>query len=170
MKKTSKSSVLTSWHGGKVLASVAALRRVLGEPVYEQNDGEDKVNFEWEMETEQGELFTVYDWKEYRPLREDEPIWWHVGSHQPYTSAKAVEEIEAALETAPVESAGPLEHKAQHISWLHVGQRLGELMDEYERLRGGEYGELDQFEACERKREIETVFNLLELPYEEFDI
>lgn len=97
MKRTTKTSVMTSFHGETVRASVKDLRAILGEPLCEQNDGEDKVNFEWEMETDEGEAFTVYDWKEYRVIDEDEIIEWHIGSHRVMTSAVAVNEITEAL-------------------------------------------------------------------------
>lgn len=71
----------TSWHGDTLIASVNELTRILGEPCYMTNDGEDKTNFEWNMQTDNGDVFTVYDWKEYRVLDLDEPISWHIGSH-----------------------------------------------------------------------------------------
>ena len=52
---------------------------MLGEPEYSGNDGKDKVNFEWEIEANEGDLCTVYDWKEYRSLDENETIEWHIG-------------------------------------------------------------------------------------------
>lgn len=93
MKQTNKETNGTSFYGITFTATVQDLRKVLGEPTFETNDGEDKVNFEWEMETEEGEVFTVYDWKEYRVIDEDEIIEWHIGSHKAVTSAIAVNEI-----------------------------------------------------------------------------
>ena len=49
------------------------------------------------METEDGEPFTVYDWKEYRPLPEDEVIEWHIGGRSGLTTEKALLEIREAL-------------------------------------------------------------------------
>lgn len=97
MKPTKKDLGVTSFHGCVFTATVNDLRKILGEPAYEQNDGEDKVNFEWEMETEQGTVFTVYDWKEYRRIREDEKIEWHIGSDSPIESGMAGVEINEAL-------------------------------------------------------------------------
>jgi hypothetical protein len=45
------------------------------------------------METESGDVFTVYDWKEYRPLEEDEVIEWHVGGHSAGVTDQAVGEM-----------------------------------------------------------------------------
>lgn len=71
----------TSFHGQVIEATVQELRDILGEPSAEQNDGSDKVNFEWCMINSEGNVFTVYDWKEYRTISEDEVIEWHIGAH-----------------------------------------------------------------------------------------
>ena len=97
MKPTKKSVGGTSFHNTVIHATVAQLRQVLGQPVYECNDSGDKVNFEWEMETESGAPFTVYDWKEYRQIDEDEGIEWHIGGHSSVETAQAAIEISNAL-------------------------------------------------------------------------
>lgn len=97
MKQTSKSLNGTSFYNDVFNASVSDLRKILGTPESETNDGEDKVNFEWAMETEEGEVFTVYDWKEYRVLDEDEIIEWHIGGHSSFATELAVNEIAGAL-------------------------------------------------------------------------
>jgi hypothetical protein len=51
------------------------------------------------METEDGTIFTVYDWKEYRRLGENEMIEWHIGGHSGLDTMKALEEIGEALAT-----------------------------------------------------------------------
>ena len=100
MKQTNKETNGTSFFGTTFTATVQDLRKILGEPICEFNDGEDKTNFEWEMETEDGEVFTVYDWKEYRRLREDEPIEWHIGGNDSLATMNAAEELEEALASA----------------------------------------------------------------------
>ena len=97
MKQTNKSAGGTSFHDTTFTTSVANLRKILGEPQSEQNDGKDKVNFDWTMETEDGTVFTVYDWKEYRPLGEDEEVEWHVGGKSGLDTEKALNEIADAL-------------------------------------------------------------------------
>jgi hypothetical protein len=97
MKKTSLSANGTSFHDDVFNASVADLRKILGEPNFEENTGEDKVNFDWTMETEDGEVFTVYDWKEYRTLDEHEIIEWHIGGRSGIVTGKALNEIAGAL-------------------------------------------------------------------------
>ena len=93
MKTTSKDTNGTSFHDTVINCSVLALKKILGEPSYSGNDGEDKVNFEWEMETNDGDVFTVYDWKEYRSISEGENIEWHIGGHNKIITEQAKKEI-----------------------------------------------------------------------------
>ena len=96
MKKTFKEIGGTSFHDTTINCSLATLRKVLGEPEYNRNDGEDKINFEWEMETNDGDVFTVYDWKEGRPLSESEMIKWHIGGYNKTATEQAKSEIKKA--------------------------------------------------------------------------
>ena len=79
-KKTYKSTDGTSFHGITIRATVEQLTKAFGDPTMDSNWGDDKVNFEWEMETEDGEVFTIYDWKYYRPLKSDEYVVWNIGA------------------------------------------------------------------------------------------
>ena len=97
MKKTNKEVNGTSFHDSVIKCSVSTLKKVLGEPEYDGNDGQDKVNFEWTMETNDGDVFTVYDWKEYRSINEDEVIEWHIGGHTKSATEKAKYEIREAI-------------------------------------------------------------------------
>jgi hypothetical protein len=98
MKPTQKCLNMSSFHGAVFHASVNKLKQILGAPVFEDNSGQDKVNFEWEMETDDGQPFTVYDWKEYRELDLDEEIEWHIGGHNKITTTAALLEILDELE------------------------------------------------------------------------
>jgi hypothetical protein len=97
MKPTTKSTSGSSFHNDTFIASVSDLRKILGAPIYEANTGDDKVNFDWEMETHDGMAFTVYDWKEYRTLSETESIEWHIGGVTKFVTSTAVTEINNAL-------------------------------------------------------------------------
>ena len=97
MKRTDKTANGTSFHDHTFTATVDDLRNVLGQPKFESNDGQDKCNFDWIMETEDGTVFTVYDWKEYRQLAEDEVIEWHIGGRSGADTEKALLEIRQAL-------------------------------------------------------------------------
>ena len=78
MKKTTK-MVSSSFYNETILATASELINVLGEPEYGRGDVDEKVQYDWEMETDDGQYFTVYDWKEYREFSEDENIRWHIG-------------------------------------------------------------------------------------------
>jgi len=92
-KKTYQSTNGTSFHGVVIRATVNQLISAFGEPSMEYNTGEDKVNFEWEMETNIGEVFTIYDWKEYRPIGRDEYVTWHIGANSKSVANDAEREI-----------------------------------------------------------------------------
>lgn len=96
-KKSKKSPNGTSFHSTTLSCSANDLKRILGEPTYEDNTGEDKVNFEWHCETENGKVFTIYDWKEYRRLKETEEIEWHIGGHDRSTTEQALQELKQLL-------------------------------------------------------------------------
>jgi hypothetical protein len=91
-KKTFKCTDGTSFHGVTIRATVEQLTNAFGEPD-DNNTGEDKVNFVWDMETDEGEVFTIYDWKEGRPLRLDEYVIWHIGAKDKSTSNTAEDEL-----------------------------------------------------------------------------
>ena len=97
MRKTNSNTDGTSFHDVVIRARVEDLISVLGEPTIQDNTGEDKVNFEWDCETEDGDVFTIYDWKEYRKLESDEFITWHIGAHSKSVSNVAYDELNNAL-------------------------------------------------------------------------
>lgn len=78
IKKTNKSLDGTSFHGNTITATVAYLMNVLGAPDC-TGDSNDKVQNEWELELQDGTVFSVYDWKEYRRYTDTEEIEWHIG-------------------------------------------------------------------------------------------
>lgn len=61
-------------------AALIALAERLGAEYEINNDGTDKTNFDFLFETEDGDQFTVYDWKEYRPLELTEIVEFHIGA------------------------------------------------------------------------------------------
>lgn len=93
MKTTTKLGGGTSFHDTTIECSVTRLIEILGAPKYVTNDGLDKTNYEWIMETDNGEVFTVYDWKHYRPLFMNEIIEWHIGGNSRTVTEKARNEM-----------------------------------------------------------------------------
>ena len=98
MKKTFKSTCGTSFFGDTILTSINELEKIGIYPVYEQNTGDNKTNFEFEVETSKGEPFTIYDWKFYRPIGLDEQILFHIGAFTKEASERAKSELIEALQ------------------------------------------------------------------------
>ena len=98
MQQTTEIPNGTSFHGETIRASVNDLKKILGTPWVIQNSGRDKTNFQWRMLTQEGKLFTVYDWKEYRPLDENEIIEWHIGGYDEADTTDALNEMASALD------------------------------------------------------------------------
>lgn len=78
----------TSFHGKTITATLDELIRIFGPPSADSNGQGEKTNFEWDLVTDDGTVFTIYDWKEYRKLTSDEPVEWHIGAHTKEDSDK----------------------------------------------------------------------------------
>jgi hypothetical protein len=98
MKQTTNSTIGTSFHDTVITTTVNKLIKAIGKPYMHNNNGSDKINFEWKMELEDGTLFTVYDYKEYRKLDLDELIEFHIGGYDVQSTEKALWNIQWALE------------------------------------------------------------------------
>ena len=81
MKLTDQDSTGTSFHDVTIQTTLSRLIEILGTPQYCKNDGEDKVNVSYDCETANGDVFTIYDWKENRPINNNENIKWHIGGY-----------------------------------------------------------------------------------------
>ena len=92
-KVTDKSSNMTSFYGTTIKASVNQIIEAVGEPDCVCNDGSGKCNYDWVCETEDGKVFTIYDWKEYRPIEDDEIIDFHVGGFDEATTIQGASEV-----------------------------------------------------------------------------
>jgi hypothetical protein len=88
----------TAFHGSTFFATVKQLFEALGAPDYSNNTGEDKENYEWVRLTDAtGDAFTVYDWKQDRPLGWDERVEWHIGARSLEISEAARSQIKKLL-------------------------------------------------------------------------
>ena len=92
MKRSNKTGG-TSFHGVTLTTTPQQLIDALGEPQYFSNDGSDKTNMDYSLETEDEIAFTIYDWKEYRPLQMDEKIKFHIGGFSYSQSVEAKNEV-----------------------------------------------------------------------------
>ena len=103
IKKTNKSLDGTSFHGATFSATLADLQVILGAP-NSGGDHHDKVQNEWELELEDGTVFSVYDWKEYRRYTDKETIEWHIGGmnlKDTFVAQDTLVEALATMETKP---------------------------------------------------------------------
>ena len=98
IKKTNKSLDGTSFHGATFSATLADLQVILGAP-NSGGDHHDKVQNEWELELEDGTVFSVYDWKEYRRYTDKETIEWHIGGMNLKDTFVAQDTLIEALDT-----------------------------------------------------------------------
>ena len=87
---------MSSFHGQTVTTTVNKLIKAIGEPMYVDNSGEDKSNYDFSFMVQDFEAF-VYDWKEYRRIGPNELIDFHIGTDTPMQSLIAKEELEQLL-------------------------------------------------------------------------
>jgi hypothetical protein len=120
MKPTTKSISGTSFHDSIVRATVNQLISICGQPHDDSNTGEDKVNFEWDMELDNGDVITIYDWKEYRMIDVNELIDWHIGGKNKDITDIAEDELNTVL------------YSAKQIQSLSEEDVNAMLQDEYE--------------------------------------
>ena len=83
----------TSFHGLTIKTNMVNLKKAFGSPTY--CDG-DKVNYEWELMTDDGLPFTIYDWKEYY-LTPKTIVHYHVGHHKASDAGKIQQYIQSKL-------------------------------------------------------------------------
>jgi hypothetical protein len=93
VKHTSKSPSETSFHGTTIKTTVGRLKELFPNSYDEQNDGSDKTNYDFTLETSTGDVFTIYDWKEYRPIQDDEIIDFHIGGFNSTVTKQAKNEL-----------------------------------------------------------------------------
>lgn len=84
----------TSFHGVTIKATPNEMISILGEPddVYG-----DKTNMEWVRELDSADVFTIYDWKNYLGIKDDQSINWHIGGRNEIITQEAKKELEILL-------------------------------------------------------------------------
>ena len=93
IKKSDKSADGTSFHNITIKTTLGRLRAAFGDPEFENNNGQDKTNIDYILETSNGDVFTVYDWKFYRPIKEDEILDFNIGAHTAQIAFQAKNEM-----------------------------------------------------------------------------
>jgi len=122
IKKTNKSLDGTSFHGATFSATLADLQVILGAP-NGGGDHHDKVQNEWEMELEDGTVFSVYDWKEYRRYTDKETIEWHIGGMDQKDTFVAQDTLVEALDTM---NAPPKSNLFQSVKSFINSKNIGD--------------------------------------------
>jgi hypothetical protein len=122
IKKTNKSLDGTSFHGATISATLADLQIILGAPNH-TSDPHDKVQNEWELELEDGTIFTVYDWKEYRRYTDKETIEWHIGGRSQKDTFVAQDTLVEALDTM---NAPPKSNLFQSVKSFINSKNIGD--------------------------------------------
>lgn len=100
MKRSDKDIVGTSFHRHTFRAPKSWIVEAIGELEWTERAYQninDKVQNEWICETENGDVFTIYDWKEYRAYGDDEIIEWHIGGSSGKITEQAQKEILALM-------------------------------------------------------------------------
>jgi hypothetical protein len=122
IKRTNKSLDGTSFHGATISATLADLQIILGAPNH-SGDHHDKVQNEWEMELEDGTVFSVYDWKEYRRYTDKETIEWHIGGMNLKDTFVAQDTLVEALDTM---NAPPKSNLFQSVKSFINSKNIGD--------------------------------------------
>ena len=89
IRKATKSTIGTSFHGSTITTQVGRLKETFPTSFRETNTGQEKCNYNFKLELSDGDLFTIYDWKEYRPIADDEFITFHIGGFSAEITEKA---------------------------------------------------------------------------------
>ena len=84
---------MTSFWGDTIYTSASDICNKLGVKI--TCYGGDKTNFEFELETEDGIAFTLYDWKEGDWVTKDTRLHYHIGARSADESKKALEAIKS---------------------------------------------------------------------------
>lgn len=92
MKLSDKDASGTSFFGSTILASYNQLCNAIGGPP--QGGGCGKSIYDWTCENEDGDVVTVYDWKEYRDFGKDEQVYFHIGGRNKESTEKAKAELQ----------------------------------------------------------------------------
>lgn len=97
----------SSWHGHSVWATPNEMMKIADSfniEYYKGNDGQGKTNFDFLFEIaskgnlEDGIQFTAYDWKNYRQLKVNEEVNWHIGAFRAVEGAVGEEILKILLE------------------------------------------------------------------------
>jgi len=90
-----------TFHGHDFVAAMNDIEKVCGVVMYTDNDITEITQNEWEMQTQDGTAFTIYDFKEYREYDAIEKITWHIGAMNRFGAKKGYEELKRSFHLHP---------------------------------------------------------------------
>lgn len=96
-KITTKSTNRTSYFGVRLVTTPEKLISLLGESTYGLNCSGEKVKMGWDCETEDGDVFTIYDYYTHRTLEMNDVVHWHLGGFSKEATEKGLIEMTAML-------------------------------------------------------------------------
>lgn len=88
--KTKKGISGTSFFGSEINATPNEMFAILGKPDFTNGD---KVNIEWVRELNGKSVFTIYDWKNYGGISNDQLVDWHIGGFDVEVTEEAKKEL-----------------------------------------------------------------------------
>ena len=95
-KKTNKSATGTSFHNTYLYTTVGRLLKLFPDSC-SNGDGGYKSYYEFTLETENGDVFTIYDWKEGYDNGLNREIEFHIGGRNQMVTEQARRELQAFL-------------------------------------------------------------------------
>lgn len=90
ISKTTKSISGTSFFGSEINATPNEMIEIFGEPDFTNGD---KTNMEWIRELNGKDIFTIYDWKNYGGILDNQLVDWHIGGHSMEVTEEAKKEL-----------------------------------------------------------------------------
>lgn len=88
----------TSYHSVNITSKIETLTPALGKPLFEDlSSTEDKVQIEYEIMLPNGKEVYLYSWKEYRRLKRDSVIEFHIGARSYSESIEARDYINSLI-------------------------------------------------------------------------
>jgi hypothetical protein len=93
-KQTIKSSNLVSYHYVSIRTSLNDLLKLFPHSISYEYD--EKISYKFTLETNNGDVFTIYDYFMF-PFKHDDEISWHIGARSKDIAQTALFELEEIL-------------------------------------------------------------------------
>lgn len=98
MKPSTKSASGTSFYGDTITTTFLQIKKAFPDAIDDGGDSGGKCYHGFTFEMDNGEVVTLYDWKE-GLMSDDKVIDWHIGAHSKEASSKAKKLFETLITT-----------------------------------------------------------------------